>query len=98
MKEAREREEKAREEEREKARLAEEKRLEDEKRAKEEAEKKEAEDKAKRERAERYKNWRAQFGWTPETAKDFYEKVEGEGKDQVVVLFKKLDTFHLNQI
>lgn len=91
-KEAREREEKAREEEREKARLAEEKRLEDEKRAKEEAAKKEAEEKARLEKAERYRNWRAQFGWTEATRADFKEEKVGD----TVVLWKKVDTFHLN--
>lgn len=91
-KEAREREEKAREEEREKARLAEEKRLEDEKRAKEEAAKKEAEEKARLEKAERYRNWRAQFGWTEVTRADFKEEKVGD----TVVLWKKVDTFHLN--
>ena len=97
-KEAREREEAAREEER---KAAEKRAQEADEAAKREAEEKarqEAEAAAKRERAERYRNWRAQFGWTEETKADFYEKVEGEGKDQVVVLFKKLDTFNIGSL
>lgn len=97
-KEAREREEAAREEERVKAAKAAEEAKQAEIRAKEETDRKAAEEKAKRERAERYRNWRAQFGWTEETKADFYEKVEGEGKDQVVVLFKKLDTFNIGSL
>lgn len=97
-KEAREREEAAREEERKAAEKRAQEAAEAAKREAEEAAKKEAEAKAKRERAERYRNWRAQFGWTEETKDDFYEKVEGEGKDQVVVLFKKLDTFNIGSL
>ncbi len=96
--EAREREERARQEERERSEQAERDRIAKEAEEKAAAEKAEAEATAKRERAERYRNWRAQFGWTEETKDDFYEKVEGEGKDQVVVLFKKLDTFSIGSL
>jgi len=92
-KEAREREEAAREEERAKAEAEAKKKEEDARRAKEEAEKAEAEEKARLEKAERYRNWRAQFGWTEATRADFKEEKVGD----TVVLWKKVDTFHLNE-
>ena len=97
-KEAREREAAAREEERKEAEKRAQEAAEAAKREAEEAAKKEAEAKAKRERAEKYKAFRASHGWTEETKADFYEKVEGEGADQVVVLFKKLDTFNIGTL
>lgn len=93
-KEAREREEAAREEERKAAEKREQERVEAEKRAKEEEARKEAEAKAKRERADRYKKWRSELGWTKETKGEWYEKVE----DNKVVLFKKAGEFDLGQI
>jgi hypothetical protein len=57
----------------------------------------EAEKLAKRERAEKYKQFRAELGYTEETASDFYEKVITEdGVDTKVVLFKKVGEFDLN--
>lgn len=92
-KEAREREEAARAEERAKAEAEAKKKEEDALKAKEEAEKAEAEEKARLEKAERYRNWRAQFGWTEATRADFKEEKVGD----TVVLWKKVDTFHLNE-
>jgi len=79
-KNARDREEKAREEEREKL-----------KKEQEEKERKEKEEKDRVEKIELYRNWRAQFGWTEETRGEFKEEKVGD----TIVLYKKLDTFHL---
>lgn len=92
-KEAREREEAAREEERKAGEKRAEEAKQDEIRAKEEADRKEAEEKSRLEKAERYRNWRAQFGWTEATKADFKEEKIGD----TVVLWKKVDTFHLNE-
>lgn len=54
----------------------------------------EAEATAKRERADRYKAFRVEHGWTEETVADFYEKVEGD----TVTLFKKVGEFDLSLI
>lgn len=84
-------------------RIAREKKIEDDKKAREKeeadlAEEKEREErnKIKLERAEKYRNWREQYGWTEETKAEWYEKVEGEGDQKVVILFKKVSEFHLN--
>jgi len=58
----------------------------------------EAELVAKRERATKYKNFRKKLGWTEETADNFYEKVEGEGTGEKVVLFKKVGEFDLTKL
>lgn len=59
----------------------------------------EAEKVAKRERADKYKQFRAELGYTEETAVDFYEKVVTEnGVDTKVVLFKKVGEFDLTKI
>lgn len=98
-KDAREREERAREEERVAAEKRAQEAKEAEKRAAEEAARKEAEAKAKRERADKYKKFRSEHGWTEATKGDFYEQVIGtEGKDQKVVLYKKVGEFALDQI
>lgn len=108
--EAKAREEKARQEERERIEREQKEKEEREAREKEaaakaeaerlEREKKEEEEKvAKRERAERYKTFRVDLGWSEETKDDFYEKVVTEnGVDTKVILFKKVGEFDLTQL
>lgn len=93
---------KAEAEEREKKALADKKAAEDELKRKQEEEdrkkaeaeaaaKKEAEDKKKREKAEKYRAFRVEHGWTEETKDDFYEQADSEK----VVLYKKVGVFNL---
>lgn len=108
--EAKAREEAARKEEREKAEREAKEKEEREAREKEAAEKAEAERierekkeeeerKAKRERADRYKAFRDELGWTEEGKEDFYEKVITEnGVDTKVILFKKVGEFDLTEL
>jgi len=49
----------------------------------------------KRERAEKYKSFRAEFGWTEERAVHFYEKVEVDRSGERVILFKRVGEFNL---
>lgn len=89
-------------EERERKALADKKAAEDELKRKQEEEdrkkaeaeavaKKEAEDKKKREKADKYRAFRVEHGWTEETKDDFYEQADSEK----VVLYKKVGVFNL---
>lgn len=91
-----EREEKARTEERERLEREQKEKEGREAKAKEAADKAEAESKAKRDRADRYKSFRADLGYTEETAGDYYEKVDDA--TNIVALYKKIGEFDLSII
>lgn len=89
--EAKKREELARQQERERIEREAKEKVEREKREADELARKEAEAKVKRERTDRYREWRASFGWTEETETDYIESVTTEK----VILYKKLGAFDL---
>ena len=88
-KEVKEAEERARKEAEDRLKREAEEKAAKEKAEKEAAEKAEAEEKKKREKQEAYRAFRAEHGWTPETAGDFKEEVS----ETEVVLYKKVGVF-----